>query len=222
MPWKFDQVTKIAHAQIGDHIRLQATDKQWILRIGQKQRYGPAGDIEGAKLAAINAAKAEIRSAVFDPLELIPRAYSLPSLTDYTGLRGTGGGEFTKLDVQHALSASRLGTGDIGPELLEDFALVQGGLKPRYEALCVAKIRERISQLVMPPIYSERCATMAANGAWRYLIYGKRDPVDVVALRLSVREGTYRVHIREAEAFASNAINCAMARFRRAISKLDR
>lgn len=155
-------------------------------------------------------------SAKFDPLELIPRAYSLSSLTDYTGLRGTGGAEFTKMDVQHALSAARLGTGDIGPELLQDYAFVRGGLPPVYRDQCVARIRENSG-----PIYFERSASAAALAAWQHFVIGGREPCDKTAKRLGVRYAVYLANVREADHYTSTALYRAIKRFKCAISKRE-
>ncbi len=156
--------------------------------------------------------------ANFDVLELIPRAYSLPSVTDFVPGGGSRDG-LTKQDVMAALAASRLSPGDSGPELLQDYALALGGLAPHNTGLVIDRIRLEIDRLILPPTHTTRCASAAAVQAYRWLVVGDKRPRDAIALELRVRAGTYRVHSQCADHFATGALNSAMAKFRRLLKK---
>ena len=163
------------------------------------------------------AKRIEAISNTFDALELIPRAYSLASVSDFCGQRGTGGSVLTKLDVMAAVAASRLGAGDIGPELLLDYARVCGGLDVLHRDAIIERIRQQIATELLAPIFSETCAHAAAIHAYGALIYSMRQPRDDVAHQLCVRAGRYRVHAQIADDYADHALNGAIARFRRII-----
>ena len=166
------------------------------------------------KEVVTKAKRIEAISNTFDALELIPRAYSLSSVSDFCGQRGTGGAVLTRLDVMAAVAASRLGAGDIGPELLLDYARVCGGLDQINRDVIIERIRQHVACELVAPVFSETCAHAAAIHAYGALIYSMRQPRDDVAHQLCVRAGRYRVHAQIADDYANTSLNRAIARFK--------
>ena len=163
------------------------------------------------------AKRIEAISNTFDALELIPRAYSLSSVSDFCGQRGTGGAVLTRLDVMAAVAASRLGAGDIGPELLLDYARVAGGLDQINRDVIIDRIRQHVACELVAPVFSETCAHAAAIHSYGALIFSMRQPRDDIAAQICVRAGRYRAHAQIADDYADHALNGAIARFRRII-----
>ena len=158
------------------------------------------------------------RSDYFDPLELIPRAFSIASVTDFTGDRSARGSDtLAKLDIMAAVAASRFSDGDVGPELMLDHALHAGGLPTQNQERVIAVIMRHVGQVIQLPIRSEKCVDAAAISAYFDLVYSVRLPRDSIASGLCVRAGTYRAHAQCADDFASHSLNRAIARFKAAI-----
>lgn len=176
------------------------------------------------KDAVAKAKSIEAISNTFDALELIPRAYSLASVSDFCGQRGTGGSVLTRMDVMAAVAGSRIGVGDIGldvgvigPELMLDYARVIGGLDALHRDFIIDQIRQHVACKLLAPIFSETCAHAAAIHAYGALVYSMRQPRDDIAKQLCVRAGRYRAHAQIADDYADCALNGAIARFRRII-----